>query len=88
MNIQITQTIKAPTGFYFSATCEKVSATVAIHSYGVQVVCQNAAHKVWRGSGKFFPTIAAAIDNYKSGEMKAIIQAAADMQHTVPAITH
>lgn len=78
MDMQITSTMKTVNGFYFTATCNKVSAMVSIHGYGVQVICQNAAHKAWRGAGKFFQTSAEALANYRSGEMKAIIQAAVD----------
>lgn len=63
-------------GFYVEATCNKVKAVVAVYSYGLQVVCQNASHRVWKGSGKFFSTTDEAIGYYRSAEMKAIIQMA------------
>lgn len=78
MNIQILETSRTASGTYFQASCEKKTALVAIHSWGVQVICQNAANRVWKGGGRHFPTIAAAIMGYKSGEMKAIIRAAGE----------
>jgi DNA-binding protein H-NS len=45
-----------------------------------EVLCKNASHKVWKGSGKFFDTVADALNNYKSPEMKSIIRAA-ETQH-------
>jgi len=78
MTIQITETAKSSSGSYLQATCNKTSAMVCVHNHGLQVICQNACHKVWRGAGRFFPTAAAAFAGYKSAEMKAIIQAALD----------
>ena len=89
MQIEITESSKGENGFYVQASCNKVTAFVAIHTWGVQVCCQNSAHKVWRGAGKFFKNAAEALDNYRSGEMKAIINAAVDFSQQSPAqITH
>lgn len=77
MDIQISNVTKTDSAKYVQATCGKVSAFVAFSNHGVQVVCHNAAHKVWRGSGKHFDSADEAINNYRSGEMKAIISAAA-----------
>lgn len=62
-------------GIYAAATCGKKSATVCIRDHGVQVVCHNAAHKVWGKFGRHFANIAEAIAAYKSPQMKAIIMA-------------
>jgi hypothetical protein len=78
MQIQVTEMSQHKTGFYFSATCGKTSAYVVILDYGVRVCCLNAAHKVWKGAGKFFPNAEAAISGYRSGEMKALIEAAVE----------
>ena len=78
MTIQILDQQRGPHGFYFRAACDKITALVTVHSWGFQICCENNAHKVWRGMGKHFPTLEAALAGYKSGEMKAIIQAAAD----------
>lgn len=79
--------MKTEHGIYVEATCEKVSALVAIYTHGIQVVCQNASHRVWKKSGKHFATIQDAIDNYRSGEMKEIIQAAVDFSKDVTPAT-
>ena len=61
----------------FQLQCENKSAFVTFERDGrVQVCCQNAAHRVWRGAGKFFQSIAEALEAYKSPEMKAMIHAA------------
>jgi hypothetical protein len=62
-------------GIYAAATCGKVSALVFITSLGFRVICQNAAHKVWRGSGRSFSSFEEALAAYKKPEMKAIITA-------------
>ena len=78
MQIQITEKLTGPHGTYISATCGNVSAFLSIHSWGLQVCCQNAAHKCYRGSGKHYASVAQALAGYKSGEMQAIIRAAVD----------
>ena len=40
----------------------------------VRVIVQNASHRAWKGMGKQFPTIAAAIENYKSADVKAMLE--------------
>jgi hypothetical protein len=40
---------------------------------GINVIVKNASHKVWRGCGKDFTTFEQAIENYKSGKVKAAI---------------
>jgi hypothetical protein len=81
MNLTVNETSRVASGFYFNATADKTTATVAIHSWGVQVVCHNAANRVWRGGGRHFQTIAAALAGYKSGAMQAIIRAAGEANH-------
>lgn len=76
MNVQITMTSREKDFFYFQAVCGKKSAFVSICPRWITVCCQNAAHKVWRGAGRTFETIAEAFEAYKSPEMRAIIQAA------------
>jgi hypothetical protein len=83
MEVQVTETRKDRNGVYVYASCKQTSASVAIHAWGVQVCCHNAAHKVWRGSGKHFSTLDHALAGYRSAEMRAIIQAAASL--SVPA---
>jgi ribosomal protein L31 len=78
MQVQINNMSRSKhNSFYFTATCGKKTAIVVIdEDKRVNVVVQNASHKAWGGMGKFFPTKQTAIDSYKSGEMKAIIQTA------------
>lgn len=60
------------------ATCGKKTATVMVSENWIQVVCENASHKAWRGMGRSFPSLAAAREGYKSSEMRAIIDILAD----------
>lgn len=61
-------------GTCISASYKKKSADIIVSPDGeVNVICNNASHKAWGGFGKFFPDIDKAIDNYKSGEMKGIL---------------
>ncbi len=80
MNIAITETKRTEHGFYLQATCNKVSALIGIYPHGLQVVCQNAMQKAWRGGGRHFHNAEAAMAHYRSGEMRAIIQAALNLQ--------
>lgn len=78
MTLLINETAKTETATYFDATCNKVTALVAIYSHGVQVCCKNASHRTWKGFGKLYPNAEAASASYKSAEMKAIIAAAVE----------
>jgi len=40
----------------------------------IQVICKNAAHKVWGGMGRCFNNYDEAIEAYKSSDMKAMIR--------------
>ena len=82
MNTIITNTSKSETSIYLELTCGKTSAVVGFSKYGVNVCCQNAAHRAWRKLGKRFTNVEVALANYKSPEMKAIIEAAADYAKT------
>jgi len=48
---------------------------MSINDYGVRVLCHNASHKAWRGSGRGFDSISDALAAYKKPEMKAMIEA-------------
>jgi DNA-binding protein H-NS len=81
MEAQITEVVKDEYSVFVSATAGKISASVSIYkgemaSLGVQIICKNASHRVWRGAGKLFSSVSEALQNYKSPEMKAIINAA------------
>lgn len=79
MDILITNQSTSDHGLFFEATCGKKSAFVSFgksSGTGLNVCCQNASHRVWRGSGKWFRDINEAKAAYKSSEMKAILDAA------------
>jgi hypothetical protein len=76
MDVLIITANATSSGFIVEATCNKVSALVSINSWGVTVVCQNAANRIWRGMGKTFTSAEKALAAYKSPEMKAIIHVA------------
>lgn len=73
---QVASTLRTETGVYVNATCGKTSASIGISEFGVQVICLNAAHRAWRGSGRRFSNMREAMDAYRSAEMKAILSAA------------
>jgi len=83
MNIQVTDVLESTTEtgryFYVEMTAGKHAATICINPNDVRVIVQNASHKVWRGAGKYFATVDAAVANYKSDAVKAMIQHAADL---------
>ena len=74
MEITITQETKENGSHYIEATCGKTSAFVGRGASGyITVCCMNASHRAWRGAGRTFFTVDAAIKSYKKAEMKAII---------------
>lgn len=75
MDVAITSFETQASGTYAQATCGKVSAYVMKNTWEVRVICRNATHKVWQGSGRAFKTFEEATAAYKKPEMKAIIQA-------------
>lgn len=55
----------------------KTHAAVCIHVGYVNVmVTSSAAHKAWKGSGKFFRDMTEARKHYKSADMQEILTAA------------
>lgn len=81
MNVLLSETTKQNINgsLYRSITgiCENREVSVIIvtgNSSYVNVTVKNASHKVWKGMGKDFPTIEAAIANYKDSKIKAIIK--------------
>lgn len=64
-------------GYFADAQCGKVSATVAVLRNEVWVASNNAAHRAWRGIGRRFQSVDAAIAGYKTEAMKQIIAAVA-----------
>jgi hypothetical protein len=67
---------------YVQMTSGRHSVLVAIETGRwprVNVVVQNAAHRVWRGAGRYFPTLAEAADHYKTPEIRAMVRHAAEV---------
>lgn len=61
----------------FTLTNGKKEAFVSFSDSGrVNVLCRNAANKAWRGMGRFFDSAQDALDGYKSGAMKSMIEEA------------
>ncbi len=81
MQIQVESVSRNEHGLYVTASCGKVSASVGISRFGVQVCCHNAANRAWRGLGRRFETIADAIAGYRSEAMRSIIETALRQAH-------
>jgi len=79
-SIQINKVTAAEHGSSIEMICGNKTAFVYSSSIGyLQVICQNAAHKCFRGAGKVFHGDNAwglALDAYKSADMKAMIECA------------
>lgn len=82
MTIQLSNIEKFKSGGstynYFVGICENRKVTITIvtgQSNYVNVAVHNASHRAWRGLGKDFSTLEAAVDNYKDEKIKAIINA-------------
>jgi hypothetical protein len=84
MNVLITETRRSKFATTIEGTCGKVSGVVSVYADGhLQVLCLNAAHRAWRGGGRYIASLSDALETYKSPEMRAIIQAAASESLTV-----
>jgi hypothetical protein len=80
MNIMINEIKTSATGtVHMDIACNKASAYISIDKDGrVNVCTKNASHRAWGGMGRFFRTKAEALAGYKSGELRAMIEAAFD----------
>ena len=79
-NVLITETHKSEYSTTIEGICGKTTGVVSMNNDGtMQVLCVNAAHRCWRGGGRWVRNLAEALEAYRSEEMKAIIQAAADL---------
>lgn len=87
--ILITDQAITGTRHSFEMTTGKTSARVScnVELGCVDVCCQNAAHKVFRGSGRTFWSWAEALGAYKSADMQAMIRHAMDNTPTALAVT-
>lgn len=84
MNILITDRHESELSITLGMICEGKEAVVSPYKpgarlQGLQVLCVNAAHKCWRGGGRYFASVADALAGYRSPEMRAMIQHAADV---------
>ena len=80
MTVTTTELTETCSGKCAMFTCDKVEAFVSRSDVtGWRVIVNNAHHKAWRGMGKGFETHAEAVAAYKSGAMKAILNAALDV---------
>ena len=64
---------------YVEMQCGKHAALVVVcrgASNYVQVVVQNAMNRAWRGMGKRFATVDAALASYKTDAIREMIQTA------------
>jgi len=68
---------------YVEMECGKHSALVVVcrgAAEYVQVIVQNAANRAWRGMGKRFANMEAAINAYKTEAIRTMIQTACELQ--------
>ncbi len=82
MVVQVISETKIENVKAFTLSCGKKESTVIITPNYVSVCCKNISHKVWNGSGRVFhgsDGLAEARDSYKSGEMRAMIEAVIEM---------
>jgi FKBP-type peptidyl-prolyl cis-trans isomerase (trigger factor) len=73
--------LKNSHGTYIKAVCDKTTASISYSTLfdTVRVCVHNASNRAFRiGAGKAFKDFDAAVAGYKSGAVKAIIEAARD----------
>lgn len=86
MNAMITdtsrQTALGNEYLYVELQCGKHSALVVVckgASNYVQVIVQNAMNRAWRGMGRRFATVDAALAAYKTAAVRTMIETACEM---------
>jgi len=62
--------------FYSEMRAGKHHVTVAVAPSHLQVIVHNASNRCWRGMGKQFPDLAAALVYYKTPEVRAMLELA------------
>lgn len=62
--------------FYSEMRAGKHHVTVAVAPKYLQVIVHNASNRCWRGMGKQFPNLAAALAYYKTPEVRAMLELA------------
>ncbi len=79
MNVLITQSARSEYGTTLEAVVDKTTGVVSVNRDGsLQVLCVNAAHKAWRGGGRYCASVTDALDHYRSPAMRRIIQTAVE----------
>jgi hypothetical protein len=68
-------------GRYFIAELEsgKHSIVVCVNPTGLRVIVQNASNRAWRGMGKLYANLDAALAAYKTGEIRSMIAMAVEL---------
>ena len=82
MNIMIQEKTEMSGTKYFTLSTDKKEAFIAFTESDncVNVLCKNAMHKAWRGTGRFFwGGWEEALAAYKSADMKAMIETAREL---------
>ncbi len=79
MMTMITNRTQDERGISVEAFCGNKSAFIYIAKNYISVVCNNASHRVFRGTGRMFKNFDEALEAYQSSEMKNIIEAAREV---------
>ena len=64
---------------FFKLASEKKEAEICIDRNGVNVLCLNASHKAYGGSGRYFENLESALEAYRSRDMKEMISLAIEL---------
>lgn len=63
--------------FYCEMRAGKHHVSVTVAPNHLQVIVYNASNRCWRGMGKQFPDLAAALAYYKTADVRAMLEFAA-----------
>ena len=70
---------------FLEARSGKHHASVAVGPNGIDVCVHNASNRAWRGTGRRFPSVEAAIAGYKTESVREMIRLAVKTKAEVPA---
>jgi hypothetical protein len=65
--------------FFAELACGAHSIIVTVSPDAIGVSVQNASHRAWRGTGKNFPNLDAALGYYKTAEIGAMLRTAVEL---------
>jgi hypothetical protein len=68
--------------FYSEMRAGKHHVSVVVAPKHLQVIVHNASNRCWRGMGKQFPNLAAALAYYKTPEVRAMLELAVSQAAT------